>query len=231
MKNEFFQIGTKNCKAYIAESPEVLLIQPVDSHDYDMLENETTYISEHTNTPYILVAFSIDSWNTELSPWTASPVFGKEGFGEGANDTLTFILDMLIPAIREKCNLSPTIPTTLGGYSLAGLFALWSAYQTDTFTAISAASPSVWFPRFLDYAKENNPHTEHIYLSLGDKEERAKNPTMATVGNCIRELSEIFPSKAIDTTFEWNEGNHFKDADIRTAKGFTWSIERIKHAN
>ncbi|MBQ7147603.1 MAG: esterase [Pseudobutyrivibrio sp.] len=226
MKNEIFQIEARNCKTYIAESPEVLLIQPVDSHDYDMLKNETTYISEHTNTPYILVAFSIDSWNTELSPWTAPPVFGKEGFGEGANDTLSFILDVLLPEIREKYNIAPTIPTILGGYSLAGLFALWSAYQTDTFNAITASSPSVWFPGFLDYAKDNNPHTKHIYLSLGDKEERAKNSTMATVGNCTRELSEIFTSKAIDTTLEWNEGNHFKEPDIRTAKGFIWCIER-----
>ncbi len=226
MNKETFQIETKNCIVYITKSPEILLIQPVDSHDYEMLDDEIAYISEHINTPYILVAFRIDNWNTELSPWTAPPVFGKEGFGEGAKNTLCFILDTLIPATRVKYNLSPTLPTILGGYSLAGLFALWSAYQTDTFTAISAASPSVWFPRFLDYAKENNPHTEHIYLSLGDKEERAKNPTMATVGNCTRELSEIFPSKAIDTALEWNEGNHFKEPDIRTAKGFIWCIER-----
>ena len=34
-------------------------------------------------------------------------------------------------------------------------------------------------------------------------------------------------SKELDSTLEWNEGNHFKEADIRTAKGFSWCIERI----
>lgn len=28
----------------------------------------------------------------------------------------------------------------IGGYSLAGLFALWAAYQTDVFCAVAAAS-------------------------------------------------------------------------------------------
>ena len=226
MKTEIFQIGTKNCKAYLVESPEFLLIQPVDSYDYEMLDNETTYISEHTNSPCILVAFGIDNWNNELSPWTAPPVFGKEDFGEGAKDTLSFILEILIPSIIDKYNLNPGIPIILGGYSLAGLFALWSGYQTEKFDAIAAASPSVWFPKFLDYAKENNPHAKHIYLSLGNKEEKTKNSTMATVGYSIRELSDFFTLKKIDTIFECNEGNHFKDADIRTAKGFSWCIER-----
>ena len=29
----------------------------------------------------------------------------------------------------------------------------------------------------------------------------------------------------ISHIFEWNEGNHFQDADIRTAKAFLWTIK------
>jgi hypothetical protein len=43
---------------------------------------------------------------------------------------------------------------------------------------------------------------------------------MATVADCIKEQEEIFKEKGIPCTLEWNEGNHFKDTDLHTAKGF-----------
>ena len=73
-----------------------------------------------------------------------------------------------------------------GGYSLAGLFSLWAAYQTDVFSGIAAASPSVWFPGFIEYMKEHEIKSETVYLSLGDREEKTRNSVMSQVGNCIR---------------------------------------------
>lgn len=74
----------------------------------------------------------------------------------------------------------------LGGYSLAGLFALWSAYQTDLFSGIVAASPSVWYPDWMEYAQANQVKTSALYLSLGDREERTRNLIMSAVGDNIR---------------------------------------------
>lgn len=59
---------------------------------------------------------------------------------------------------------------------MAGLFSLWAAYQTDTFAGVAAASPSIWFPDFLQYMKEHDIRTESVYLSLGDREEKTRNP-------------------------------------------------------
>ena len=64
-----------------------------------------------------------------------------------------------------------------------------------------------------------------IYLSLGDKEERTKNPVMAAVGNNIRTLHNQLTERGADCTLEWNSGGHFKDADMRTAKAFRWMME------
>ena len=115
---------------------------------------------------------------------------------------------------------------TIGGYSLAGLFALWAAYQTDIFEGVAAASPSIWFPGFVDYMKEHELKAKSVYLSLGDKEEKARNQTMAKVGDCIRWAHEYLQSLQVDVTLEWNQGNHFKDADLRTAKAFSWILGR-----
>ena len=44
---------------------------------------------------------------------------------------------------------------------------------------------------------------------------------MARVGECIERMHELLDC---EKTMEWNEGNHFKDNAIRTAKGLAWAI-------
>ena len=87
---------------------------------------------------------------------------------------------------------------------------------------MAAASPSVWFPGFTEYIKENNIKAKAVYLSLGDREEKTRNPVMSQVGNCIRMGYEWLRECGINCTLEWNQGSHFKEPDIRTAKAFAW---------
>ena len=190
-----------------------VLIQMVDDHDLDGLGSEVTEIRKLTDTDFFLIAIKVKSWNNDLSPWQAPPVFGKEGFGGGAEDTLTEVLKYTVDSSKTYY---------IGGYSLAGLFAMWSAYRTDVFRGVAAASPSIWFPGFTDHMRDNIINTGSVYLSLGDKEEKARNPLMATVGARIREAHDLLKEQGIDTILEWNPGNHFRDADIRTARGFAW---------
>ena len=194
-----------------------VLIQMVDDHDLDGLGSEVTEIRKLTDTDFFLIAIKVKSWNNDLSPWQAPPVFGKEGFGGGAEDTLTEVLKYTVDSSKTYY---------IGGYSLAGLFALWSAYRTDVFRGVAAASPSIWFPGFTDHMRDNIINTGSVYLSLGDKEEKARNPLMATVGARIREAHDLLKEQGIDIILEWNPGNHFKDADIRTAKAFAWVMGR-----
>jgi hypothetical protein len=57
---------------------------------------------------------------------------------------------------------------------------------------VAAASPSVWFPGFVDKAEREHIKTNKVYLSMGDKEKKTKNPVMATVGYSIRRLNQIY---------------------------------------
>ena len=75
----------------------------------------------------------------------------------------------------------------------------------------------------MDFVRTHTPRAGKIYLSLGDKEYKSKNKTMATVEDCIRAYADILSaSDSVETTLEWNPGNHFVDADKRTAKAFLW---------
>ncbi len=212
----------KECYLYKHPNAKYLLIQPIDEHDLEVLDQEVDTISMLSDKPFSLVAFKIKDWNQELSPWSAPPVFGKIPFGNGAGDTLSYILEQLLPAV-EQLDI-PTSHCLLGGYSLAGLFSLWAAYQTNRFEGIASASPSVWFPRWIEYASDKKPFADAIYLSLGDKEEKTKNQIMAQVGNAIRKQQEILTTQGINTILEWNPGNHFADSDKRMAKAFAWLL-------
>ena len=202
--------------AYGNPDASTVLLQMVDDHDLEGIESEIAEIQKLTDSDFCLIAIKVNDWNLDLSPWKAPAVFGKEDFGGGAEETLQKVLKYCTD--REKHYI-------IGGYSLAGLFALWAAYQTDVFSGVAAASPSVWFQGFTDYMKENTIHSNTVYLSLGDKEEKARNLIMSTVGVRIREAHELLKSRGIKTALEWNQGNHFKDADIRTAKAFAWVMK------
>lgn len=197
-----------------ADSSKVL-IQPVDNHDLAYIEKEVELIREAVGDDWCLTAVKVDNWNDDLSPWSAPAVFGNEDFGGHAGGTL-----------QEICKHMDSAGKTyyIGGYSLAGLFSLWAAFNTDVFAGVAAASPSLWFPEFMGYMESNEIRCQSVYLSLGDKEEKTKNHVMSTVGDCIRNAYDLLKGRGVECTLEWNSGNHFKDADVRTAKAFAWIL-------
>ena len=226
-KNEMMICG-KKCILYLNEDTEYILIQPVDENDISVLDNEVKHIEENTDRNFSLVAFKIEDWNSELTPWEMPLLRGKGNFGDGATRTLEFIKNDLIPALSECINTGNNeIKYILGGYSLAGLFSLWSGYQTDIFEGIVAVSPSVWYKGWIEYVEAGKPLSEKIYLSLGDTEEKTKHQILSKIGDNIRKQHEILENSGnVKTVLEWNEGNHFQNPDIRTAKGFLWVINK-----
>lgn len=78
----------------------------------------------------------------------------------------------------------------------------------------------------INLMREHEIRSEAVYLSLGDREEKTRNPVMATVGDNIREACRLLRSRNVSCTLEWNEGNHFRDAELRTAKAFAWILKQ-----
>lgn len=225
MEKQSFQLDGRTVTIYSTPVPQMLFLQPVDEHDAELLDSEMDAMRDCA-LPFALAAFEVKDWNRDLSPWEAPPVFGKVPFGGGAEETLRFVTDRLLPELRALLALPEDVKLCFGGYSLAGLFALWAATRADAFSGVAAASPSVWFPGWIDYVKANPIRAEKVYLSLGDREERTKNPVMATVGDRIRELYDLL-QKDHTVTLEWNPGNHFQDSEKRTAKAFLWLARPI----
>ncbi len=256
MERSEFILDGRTCLVWSHDAPDALLVEPIDKRDLDFISSELDFLEGHSERRFALAAFIVEDWNVELSPWPADPVFGRDAFGDGAGQTLRFIEDSLIPEVLSRRPALAGKDVILGGYSLAALFALWAGYESRSFSAIAAASPSVWFPGWMDFVRGRGPfdsvrrpfcegrkpvvsgrdpfvcgrrpEAERIYLSLGDQESRTRNRVMSSVGERITEYADLLTSQGIVTTLEWNPGNHFQDADLRTAKAFLWCLDSVR---
>ena len=217
-------IGNRSCRIYGEAHAEYLLLQMTGEHELQSMDSEITAIAQSSH-HFLFAAVPVESWNDALSPWEAPAVWGKQGFGGNAMDTLRFLTEQAIPSLKQQVDRPENVKIILGGYSLAGLFALWASTQTNLFYGVAAASPSVWFPGWMEFEQQRPIQTQRVYLSLGNKEENTKNAVMAVVSDNIGTLHSRLIERGADCTLEWNSGGHFKDADLRTAKAFRWTME------
>ena len=109
----------------------------------------------------------------------------------------------------------------LAGYSLAGLFAIYATYHTEIFERVASMSGSLWFPDFVEYVEHHEMKRvpEKFYISLGDKESKTRNKILQTVQDNTEKIVEYYRKQVLSVEFELNPGNHFKNPDLRTAKG------------
>ncbi len=203
----------------------------------NMFQNETKELwekcIESNISDFILVSISNINWNDDLTPWKCNPIYkGDLGYKGDADNYLKELEELIIPKVKEYVTLKLNKKITyygIIGYSLAGLFALYTAYKTNTFKRIGSVSGSLWYPDFSDYIKKNkiSENVDKIYFSLGNKEKNTKIELLSTVEDKTKEIYE-YVSKNINSIYEENEGNHFNDEILRIFKGIKWILENEK---
>ncbi len=226
MEKQKIGIGGREVLLYQTDQkPQVLLIQTLGKQEHGSIDGEVQLISETVREPFVMAAFAITDWEVELTPWHDPEVSHRKDVGEHANETLQYVIDMLIPSLKKEYG---NLPVILGGYSLGGLFARWMASESDGFAAVACCSPSLWIAGWRHYSASHPVLARNVYLSLGDREEFSKNKAIALVGDNVRwEYEHLKQSLGPDhCTLEWNTGNHFVDGALRTAKGFVWCISK-----
>ena len=180
--------------------------------------------------PMALVAVAPKSWDNDLTPWPAPPVFrGGRAYEGAAAAQLALLGREIMPwteALLAQHGMAPSF-SALAGYSLAGLFTAWAATQCSLFERIASVSGSLWYPDFVKYVAANrpNPCVRCAYFSLGDAEPRTRNRAMRSVLEDTRQVAERFEQAGVVTRFELNPGNHFMDEDLRTARGIRWLLD------
>ena len=179
-----------------------------------------------TDRPFSLIAISSLDWNCDMSPWPSASISrNSEPFSGGADSYLDFLLSRIVP--DSEMILGPVSKRIIAGYSLAGLFAVYSLYRTDVFSRLAVASASLWFPGFRDFVLSNEMKAavDKMYFSLGDRERLTSNPYLRTVEDVTREIVVHYRELGIDTEFTLNPGNHYIDATGRMARAILSSLE------
>jgi len=227
MNHRTCTIDGRECFISDSVQSQYILIQTLGNHERGIFDRTAQLISDACGVPFVLAAFQVFDWDLDLTPWHDDAINRKPEVGTKTGDTLRYVTGSLLPALETEYGKLPVI---LGGYSLGGLFALWSSMQTDRFAAIAAASPSLWIKDWLDYAKGNPVQAGKVYLSLGDREEHVKNCAIARVGDCVRGEYELLKDQLgrENCTLVWNPGNHFQDGDKRLAAAFSWCIKELE---
>ena len=173
---------------------------------------------------FILVEIDGVDWNADMSPWPIEKMFAGDIPCSGkAAQWLQVLVSQIIPEVERNIGATKRF---IAGYSLAGLFAVWAAYNTDIFDGIISGSGSFWFPCFIEYVRKTEmQHTPcSIYLSLGDRESHVKNETLNKVEENTLWLFNHYREKGYNALFEFNTGNHYMQTQRRIAKGIKWSL-------
>lgn len=221
-----FQVGQKTVDVFQSENPN----RPVVYLNTYGREGEAVFrqISAFGDLDFTLVAISGLQWEHDMAPWDIPPISSKDTPCTGGADAyLELLLTEILPQ-AEKTVLGTPLWRGIAGYSLAGLFALYSIYQTDFFSRAASVSGSLWFPDFPAFVRSHTPkqNPECIYFSLGDKEHKTQNPFLQTVRKNTEKIEAFLKQQGVDTTFQLNPGNHFQDAARRTAAGIRWILTR-----
>lgn len=220
------QISGKNITLFLGPSGSPIVY--LNTFSAEEMEGVQKILREPGFPAHSLAVIGGLEWNDEMSPWYCPPVLKNGTAYQGkAGRFLSDMEEKIIPEVEEKLPEAPAY-RVISGYSLAGLFAVYSLYRTDLFARAASMSGSFWYPDFLEYARDHamKREPECLYFSLGDRESRTRNKTMKTVGDRTQALEEYFREKGINTRFEWNPGNHFQNFEERTAKGIRWVLEQ-----
>ena len=110
-----------------------------------------------------------------MAPWDGPEAF-KNGkpFSGGADDYLRLLVEEILPKAEKQLSSPPALRGIMG-YSLAGLFGLYTIYQTDEFSW-RGMSGSLWFSGFKEYIFSRSPKRRLgcMYFSLGNKEAKPR---------------------------------------------------------
>lgn len=220
-------------KHILSSNHQTIAVYPAKQPDSPLFvsfltADEAEELATLLNGSATLAAINEPEWEHAFTPWRAPAVFKKTpDFSGGADEYLNRLAEQVLPQICRQCSLNP-IWNGLLGYSLAGLFAAYSAYRPSPFSRIASVSGSLWFDGWADFISQHSfsSRPEKAYFSVGDKEKNTKNPRMAAVEDLTAATQQNWQQQGIESVFELNSGGHFEAVAQRLNKAAQYLLEK-----
>lgn len=178
--------------------------------------------------PFTLTSIPTPNWNDSLTPWKCEGLFAEDKPFEGNARQHLLQLETIVAQTEQNLETTPH-HRCIAGYSLAGLFATWAPFNTTLFDALASASGSLWYPDFSEYVSTKSFAKKPLcaYFSLGSKEAKTPSRLLRSVSQRTKSVVSSFQEKGVKALFESNPGNHFKEPDLRMAKGICWMLRQF----
>ena len=197
--------GARAAVIYVVDSPE----HPIDLASL-VARCETNVVS-----------VPIHDWGDSLTPWTAPGLYrGEPDFGGRAHETLEELCAHTIPLIERREGLRPG-SRAICGYSLAGLFALFTLLQCEAFSACACLSGSVWYEGWVEHLRQSDVDLtgRFAFLSVGTKEKRAARPILHGVQDNMEDCARILRAHGCAVRYQTGPGGHLQFVSERFDAG------------
>ncbi|MGN4239727.1 alpha/beta hydrolase [Staphylococcus equorum] len=156
-----------------------------------------------------------------------------ESFYSAVDDYLLWISDQLLPYLKKCFNVSEQrLDISIAGASLGGLVVLYALFKKpDTFGTYILISPSIWYPGFLTFMKQQPiiKEEEHVYWYIGTLEDEQhpeiNTNILAQTEQGVDILNELLISEQI--TFHFVTNNKELHQQIYFKKYFNKAVKKL----
>ncbi|MDO4998162.1 MAG: alpha/beta hydrolase-fold protein [Neisseria sp.] len=218
----------KTCHFFASAAADApLFVTCLDKHDIAPTVELLSAHFDASKNAFNLLILEEENWESAFTPWQAAAVFKKApDFAGKADEYFALLTEEILPQMQQEYGLNPAHHAWLG-YSLAGLFGVYTAYQYDFWHKIAAVSASLWFDNFLEFAQNHAvcSRVQRAYFSVGEQEKNSKNPRLAKIEDNLLAVCTLWQQQGIAVQFERNAGGHFQDVPQRLLKAINYLLQ------
>lgn len=220
-----FEIGSLKIHVFPAatENSPVVYLHGLDGFALDV--EPTLEDAYDGKVSLVVITIPYEEWSNLLAPWST-----PDGWPQyvactgGAPEYIKTFTGQIVP--KAESFMQKPGERVLAGYSLAGLFAIWSLFETDLFDKIACASGSLWFPGFEKwfFTHQMKRIPEYVYFSISDEEFNSENKYLEPVKPTTIAVRNWFDRQGVETTFVLDPGDHYQDVLQRTSAAIFWVL-------
>ena len=176
----------------------------------------------------VLVGLFPNDRLAEYTPWPEPAIRpGAPDFGGQLGRYHRELLDEILPGLAARYALDPA-KLAYGGYSLGGLAAVMSLWETDAFAAVFSLCGSFWYPGAADFVETHalQNRKARVFLQNGTREGEGHNNRLREAGGYARRVHAALQAACGAETLMDGYGHHDRQAE-RFHTALCWAEETL----
>lgn len=175
----------------------------------------------------VLVGVYPNNRLSEYTPWPEPAIRpGTPDFGGQLGQYHRELNNEILTALIDEYALD-TEKLAYGGYSLGGLAATMSLWETDAFAAVFSLCGSFWYPGVADFIEEHVPknYSAQVYLQNGIREGEGHNNRLCDAYSYAQRVHTALQATCGAKTVLDDYGHHDRQSE-RLNAALRW-VERV----